>query len=186
MSSTKLCYWTTSKLCYWSTSKLCYWNTSKLCYIITSKLDPHLATDRAIGGAHDRPAASSSSSVFIPRSDCPSIPARGPAAAHGRGVALAALPPHRAASRHRASRHPDLFYLRVSPLPPTTSTPNSARSWLHHSCRPSPLLRTALDGILDSNSDCASARKKEGTRRAGPAPVTRYTRSTTGYAYDLL
>jgi hypothetical protein len=41
--------------------------------------------------AHDRPAASSSSCVFIPWSDRPSIPARRTPAARGRGGAPAVL-----------------------------------------------------------------------------------------------
>jgi hypothetical protein len=69
MSTNKLCYWDTSKLCYMSTSKLCYWSTSKLCYMSTSKLGPPIARS-----TRDYPTTSSSSCVFIPRSDRPSIP----------------------------------------------------------------------------------------------------------------
>jgi hypothetical protein len=118
-------------------------------------------TSHAIGGARDRPVTSSSLCVFIPRSDCPSIPAC-------LVAPLPAVAPTSSISgRRRSPDNPHLY--PGAPLHHVTHP----RPWLCHRRQPSPLLQTAPDDIFDSDSDCASVRKKEGTRWVGLVPNAR-------------
>jgi hypothetical protein len=66
------------------------------------------------------------------------------------------------------------------PLHPRHHITPPASPQLRHHHQASPLLRTALNNIFDSDSDCASVRKKEGTQWVGPAPIARYMHSATG------
>jgi hypothetical protein len=119
----------------------------------------------AIGRACDHPAASSSMCVFIPRPDRPPAPLT--RLSHTRSRRL---PRRLAAPSGQPPPRPPLSQGAAATVGNNLSTdnaaapPSPAHPRLCHHRRPSPLLQTAPDGIFDSASDCANARKEESTR----------------------
>jgi hypothetical protein len=148
---------------------LCYWSTSKLCYMSVSKLGSPIA----------RPPHSFVFFVRLHPTVWPPLHSHPPLACHPRSRRQTSC----TSGRRRSPRQPSPLtrgvIVTVGDNPLTgdvaaSSLPHRApHPRLCHRRRPSPLLWTAPDGIFDLDSDCASVRKKEGTRWVGSAPSTR-------------
>jgi hypothetical protein len=129
------------------TSKLCYWSISKVWYWSTSKLC-YMSTSKLVSLSHDQ--SHDRKSVRPPHNFIFFM--------HLHPVVRPPLHP-----RPLVAEAPPLLAAQPPPCPPLSRGAATPPTTL-------PLLQTAPDDIFDSDSDYASARKKEGTRWVRPAP----------------